>query len=188
MPLRSHTAFRRLIVAGVAVLALGAAVFGASAANAAAQQGRSSQVVASVLDGLDAAVPVDGEAPADAASLPALNREGVDVVGRLQAESVSLDVPVAALGGDARLTPALANGREDELVVQGYAYQGQIGRIAEVPRGAAVTFTQMDGAVRRYVAVDTGELRGEFNDTFDLLVYYQDELGTKHWMGCVEAR
>lgn len=184
---RPHTPFRRLFVVGVLIMVVGIGVLGASVAHTSAQQDRSSQVIASLLADLDAAIPDDGGKPGVAASLPVLNSEGVNVAGRLRVADIALDVPVAALGSDVQLTPSLVDGREGELVVRGCAYQGAIERITDVPHGSSVTFTQMDGVVRRYVAADAGELRGEFNDYFDLLVYYQDAFGTKHWLGCVEA-
>lgn len=179
-----HTRFRRLLVLGALVMAAGCIAVGYSAADAATQQERSGQLISSLREQLDATVPDDSGESANAADLSALNLEGVDVVGRLQAPGISLDVPVAAKNGDIRLTPALVDGRDGELLVQGSSYQDAIGAIGQLKQGAAVTFTQVDGTVRRYEVADTGELQGEFNDNFDLLVYYQDEFGTKHWAGC----
>lgn len=184
---REHMRPQRLAAVGAAVLIAGCGLLGWSTADASAAQDQSADVCASLLTQLDASIPASPEDEAGIDSLPVLNAQGIDVAGRLQADDGTLDVPVAAEGSDTRLTPALDEGRTGELVVEGRPYQSGLGSIDSMKRGSTVTFTQMDGTVRTYRVADTGTLQGEFNDNFDLLMYYCDAYGTKHWAGCASA-
>ena len=182
-----HTQPKRLAAVGIVVLIAGCGLLGWSTADASAAQDRSATVCAALLAQLDSSIPASPEDEAGIDSLPVLNTQGIDVAGRLQSAGGTLDVSVAAKGADARITPALNEGRTGELVVEGRSYQGGLGSIDSMKQGSSLTFTQMDGTVRTYRVADTGTLQGEFNDNFDLLVYYRDTCGAKHWAGCESA-
>ncbi len=182
-----HTQPKRLAAVGIVILIAGCGLLGWSTADASAAQDRSATVCAALLTQLDSSIPASPEDEAGIDSLPVLNTQGIDVAGRLQSADGTLDVPVAAKGADARIAPVLNEGRTGELVAEGRSYQGGLGSIDSMKQGSSLTFTQMDGTVRTYRVADTGTLQGEFNDNFDLLVYYRDTCGAKHWAGCESA-
>lgn len=114
------------------------------------------------------------------------------MVARLQVATIGLDVPVAAEGGDAALVPtrvARADGDEGKVLVAGSTYQGDGAweRIGELAGGEHVTLTGMTGASQEYVVVSAGRTKADFDDDFDLLMYYEDELGNKTWAGCTKV-
>ncbi|MGN0055996.1 MAG: hypothetical protein ACI360_06160 [Atopobiaceae bacterium] len=176
---------RVLVSAGVVLAVAGALMWAHGQAAAGELQQRSAQTCAQVAQQLDQMVPAGGGAGSVSPSqLAVLQVDGVDVVGRLRASAIGLDLPVAALGSDYDVVPALQQGHQGQLVVHGCSYQGAMGQLGSLAAGSEVTFTQVDGAVGRYQVVSAGVTNQEFNDDYDLLVYWADEFGSKRWVGC----
>lgn len=176
---------RVLVCAGVALAVAGALMWAHGQATASELQQQSAQTCQQVTQQLDQVVPSSGGAGSvNPSQLAVLQVDGVDVVGRLQASAIGLDLPVAALGSDFDVVPAVQQGRQDQLVVRGCSYQGAMGQLESLAAGNKVTFTQVDGAVSRYQVVSAGVTNQEFNDDYDLLIYWADEFGSKRWVGC----
>ncbi len=190
---KRKTSGRAFVVVGVALVAAAVAVFAWQAAGVRAAEGRSGELCSQILGELDERVPVTAAAAGlDVAALPVLELRGVDVVARLQVATIGLDVPVAAEGSDAALVPtrvARADGDEGKVLVAGSTYQGDGAweRIGELAGGEHVTLTGMTGASQEYVVVSAGRTKADFDDDFDLLMYYEDELGNKTWAGCTKV-
>lgn len=178
---------------GVVLLVIAGAVLSASFAIRQAKVRQSERLCAAILSDLNGIGVGDGAsagAPsrdADVERLPALNVEGVDVVGRLQVSRIGLDIPIAAVGNDASLIPRQVSGRNGELIVCGSSYQGSFGRIDELSDGDEVTFTQVNGLKKAFEVTGVGHMKSGFDDDYALLIYYEDALGEKHWVGCSEA-
>lgn len=176
---------RVLVSAGVVLAVTGVLMWAHGQAVASQLQQQSAQTCAQVTQQLDQVVPAGGGAGSVSPSqLAVLQVDGVDVVGRLRASAIGLDLPVSALGSDYDVVPALQQGRQDQLVVRGCSYQGAMGQLGSLAAGSEVTFTQVDGAVGRYQVVSAGVTNQEFNDDYDLLIYWADEFGSKRWVGC----
>lgn len=185
LDLRRRRRSRVLVSAGVVLAVAGALMWAHGQAAASQLQQRSTQTCAQVAQQLDQVVPAGGGAGSVSPSqLAVLQVDGVDVVGRLRASAIGLDLPVASLGSDYDVVPALQQGRQDQLVVRGCSYQGAMGQLESLAAGNKVTFTQVDGAVSRYQVVSAGVTNQEFNDDYDLLIYWADEFGSKRWVGC----
>jgi len=187
---------RTLVTAGVVLVAAAIVLIGVRAYQAAQAKDRSAQLCRSLTAKLDQVVGEAAEqdtSPAlNAAHMPVLQLEGVDVIARLQIETLGLDVPVAAEGSDAALTPARVmrpDGDESKLEVAGATYQdeGAWGRIGDLTGGETVALTSVTGARQEYVVVSAGRTSAEFDDNFDLLVYYADGFGEKTWVGCTKS-
>lgn len=128
----------------------------------------------------------DASSAPDPNDLPVLQVNGVDVVGRLHVDGIGLDLPVAAKGGDTSVVPGVVDARDGELAIEGGRYMsaGAMGAITSLAGGTKVTFTQVNGQTTTYSVVGAGVTGEQFNDNFDLLVYYQDAFGQKGWVGC----
>lgn len=180
--------WRLALLAGLALLACGLLVCAHGVAQAATERSEGTVACEAILGSLDQLVPASGEsAEDDPASLPVLQLRGVDVVGRLTAKGISLDLPVAALGTDSATVPCLEQGNGNELVVRCQPWHQGASALGSLAKGDEVTFTQVDGATRTYRVADSGETSQEFNDHFDLLVYYEGQFGSKHWVGCSQS-
>lgn len=190
---RAHRApGRAFVVAGVALVAAAVLAYVVQAQSVASAQAKSEDVLPVLMGELDQQVPATGAAALDVAALPVLQLEGVDVVARLSVPAIGLDVPVAAEGGDAAVTPvrvARADGDEGKLLVVGSTYQGDGAweRIGQLVGGESVALTGMTGASQEYVVVSAGRTKADFDDDFDLLMYFEDELGSKTWAGCTKV-
>nr|WP_314639241.1 hypothetical protein [uncultured Olsenella sp.] len=173
------------------MLALAGAVLAASFMARQAGARKSAELCSGILSELEK--PGGGDASGTVTGkdqdheLPARELLGMDVIGRLSARAVGLDVPVGAVGSDASLVPCQVGSRDGELVVCGSSYQGGIGRIGGLGDGDAVTFTGVDGLVRTYEVASSGTTKSDFDDDFDLLVYYEGAFGERHWVGCSET-
>lgn len=177
---------------GLVLLAAALVVVGVSLATRGERARRSAELCTSLLGRFETLMPAGSAGdPADATEepgrLPALDVDGIDVVGRMSAAGIGLDVPVASAGADAVLVPCLVEGTGSELVVCGSSYQGAFGRIDELASGDELVFVQANGLERRYAAASTGRTRSDFNDDYDLLLYYEDLVGQRHWVGCFES-
>ncbi|MGN0286817.1 MAG: hypothetical protein ACI4B6_04035 [Atopobiaceae bacterium] len=176
---------RVLVSAGVVLAVAGALMWAHGQAVAGELRQQSAQTCAQVTQQLDQVAPASGGAVSvNPSQLAVLQVEGIDVVGRLQASAIGLDLPVAALGSSFDVVPALEQGRQGQLVVHGCSYQGAMSQLDGLAAGTEVTFTQVDGATSRYQVVSGGVTSQEFDNDYDLLIYWADELGSKRWVGC----
>ena len=50
--------------------------------------------------------------------------------------------------------------------------------------GESVIFQTVDGVRIEYTVADTGVTQEEFSDSYDLLLYFEDMTGARHWAGC----
>ncbi|MGN0071870.1 MAG: hypothetical protein ACI361_08565 [Atopobiaceae bacterium] len=153
-----------------------------------ARQSESAELISRIMQDLDeTSIPASGgEAQTVPSELPVLELEGTDIAGRLEISSIGLDVPVAADSSAAGLLPYLSAERTSSLAIQGESYQGDgaFGRIDTLTAGTTVSFREMDGTTARFLVMGSGTLADEFNDSYDLIIYWKDAFGTKHWAGC----
>lgn len=176
------------LVAGTVLVACGLLVWWMGTQRATAQASEGSALYQAVLADLDATVPASGPTTEeDPATLPVAQLEGVEVVGRLVCRDASLDLPVAALGEDASLLPALEEGNGSELVVRVPAWLAREARLDTVASGDRLLFVQVNGARRSFSVEDAGTTSADFNDNFDLLVYTEGSFGEKTWVGCSQS-
>lgn len=176
------------LAAGAVLVACGLLVWWMGMQCATAQASEGSALYQAVLADLDATVPASGPtAEEDPAALPVAQLEGVDVVGRLVCRDASLDLPVAALGEDASLIPALEEGNNGELVVRVPAWLAREARLDTLASGDRLVFVQVNGARRTFSVEDAGTTSADFNDNFDLLVYTEGSFGEKTWVGCSQS-
>lgn len=176
------------LVAGAVLVACGLLVWWMGTQRAMAQASEGSALYQAVLADLDATVPSScPAAEEDPAALPVAQLEGVDVVGRLVCRDASLDLPVAALGEDASLIPALEEGNNGELVVRVPAWLAREARLDTLASGDRLVFVQVNGARRTFSVEDAGTTSADFNDNFDLLVYTEGSFGEKTWVGCSQS-
>ena len=173
------------LIAGAVLVACGLLVWWQGAQSAAAQARDGRALCPALLADLEATVPGSGPAAEQAPEdLPVIELEGVQVAGRLSGLEAPVDLPVAALGEDASLTPALEEGSGGELVVRVPSWlAGESGLDALEP-GNRLMFVQVNGARRSFSVVDRGTTRAAFNDSYDLLIYVRGAYGEKDWVGC----
>jgi hypothetical protein len=180
--------WRLALVAGAVLVTCGLFVWWMGTQRATAQASEGSAFYQAVLADLDDTVPASGPAAEeDPAALPVAQLEGVDVVGRLVCKDASLDLPVAALGEDASLIPALEEGNGDELVVRVPAWLAREARLDALASGDRPLFVQVNGARKTFCVEDAGTTSADFNDNFDLLVYTEGSFGEKTWVGCSQS-
>lgn len=188
MSARKLGAGRFLAIAGIALLVAALAIGIKGWMDGRTRQSESSEVASSVLSKLDeVGTPASGgESTIVPANLPVLELEDTDIAGRLQISSIALDLPVAASKDAAGLLPYLSSERSSSLAIKGESYEGEgaFGKIDSLAAGAVVTFTEMDGKCARFRVMGSGTTSEEFNDSYDLIMYWTDAFGTKHWAGC----
>lgn len=179
--------WRLALVAGAVLVVCGLAVWWQGTQRAAAQASEGRELCRTLLADLDVTVPGSGPSPErDPASLPVAELEGVQVAGRLSGTEVPVDLPVAALGEDASLTPALEQGPGGKLVVRVPSWLAGESWLDALAPGNRLTFVQTNGARRSFSVADRGTTSAEFDDNYDLLVYAQGAFGQKDWVGCTQ--
>lgn len=179
-----------LIVIGIVLVAAACitAAYNAHAGSAARQD--SQRMCGAILADWDEAVPAaSGTAQVDMAALPVLQLEGVDVIARLTCPALGLDIPVGATGEDENITPVRqpkADGDAGKVVVFGKSYQGDgaFENVDSLANGDEISLTLANGTQLEYRVVGQGIAHEQFSDHFDLLLYYQDTQGARHWAGC----
>lgn len=180
--------WRLALVAGAVLVACGLAVWWQGAQRASAQASEGRALCRALLADLDATVPASGPAAErDPASLPVAELEGVQVAGRISGTGVPLDLPVAALGEDAGLVPALEGDAGGRLVVRVPAWLADEAGLDALAPGDRLAFVQVNGARRSFSVADGGTTSAEFDDDYDLLVYWRGALGEKDWVGCSQS-
>ncbi len=184
-----------LICVGIAVIAAAGVIYANGPAGMNSED-RSAELVEKIEGDLSQVVPSSGlveygqvSGQADLSELPQVELEGINIIGQLRCEAIGLDVPVAADGEDPALVPTreiTADADAWRMVIRGSSYQGS-GAFANVDgmmAGSDVALQLVDGTTISYVVVSQGVMNGEFNDSYDLLMYYEDTVGQKHWAGC----
>lgn len=184
-----------LICVGIAVIAAAGVIYANGPAGMSSED-RSAELVEKINGDLGQVVPSSGSGEygqvsgqVDLADLPQVELEGINIIGQLRCETIGLDVPVAADGEDPAFVPTreiATDADAERMVIRGSAYQGSgaFGSVEGLMAGSWVTLQLVDGTTVSYVVVSQGVLSGEFNDDYDLLVYYEDTVGQKHWAGC----
>lgn len=176
--------FAGAVLAGIALVAGALSWFRANAAKE-----RSADLEKAVLAKLDEDLPeaagYAGNAPSPD-DLATLEISGTEIAGRLEAPSIGLVCPVAAAGEDRELLPAISTERTESLAVAGEAYEGggAFGSVDRLAPGAEVIFQTVGGHRIEYTVMDAGVTREAFSDSYDLLLYFEDMTGARHWAGC----
>ncbi|MBQ9512960.1 MAG: sortase [Lachnospiraceae bacterium] len=97
--------------------------------------------------------------------MPIVQIDGRDYIGRVQVESIGLDLPVIAAWDeeDALVAPCRFSGSayDDSLVICGHNMRAHFSPIKNLERGTQVTFTDVNGNVFTYELTDTLLLQPE---------------------------
>lgn len=183
-------AARALILVG-AVLAGFALVAGAiSWFRASAAKERSADLEKAVQAKLDEDLPETASGYAGKVPSPddlaTLEISGTEIAGSIEVPSIGLACPVAAAGEDSELLPAISAERTESLAIEGEAYEGEgaFGSVDTLAPGADVILRTVDGHRIEYTVIDAGVMQEEFSDSYDLLLYFEDTTGARHWAGC----
>jgi sortase A len=86
-------------------------------------------------------------------TLPTVNIDGVDYIGRLDIPELDLSLPVASVWSEdeLKIAPCRYSGTgESDLIIGANAYDGHFGRLKELSIGSTVTLTRMDGKTVTY--------------------------------------
>lgn len=147
-----------------------------------------------VLDVLknESAVESTASIAEDMSFLPQREVSGEWVVGRVLASAAGLDFPVSAPADNVEgLLPCqvVVSDHTECLVVFGMPYQEFFRDISTLANRDTITFTQMDGAIRKYVVSSTGTSYGTIDslcNNNDAVFYWTDMLGAAHWVAYKE--
>ncbi len=179
-----------LVLAGAALTGIALAAGALAWFRAQAMEERNAGLEKTVLSRLDEDVPEGssgyaGKTPSPA-SLATLEISGIEIAGRLEIPAIGLACPVAAAGTDPALLPAVSPERTESLAIAGKAYEGggAFGSVDKLVPGESVIFQTVDGVRIEYTVADTGVTQEEFSDSYDLLLYFEDMTGARHWAGC----
>lgn len=181
---------RALVVAGAALAGIALAAGATVWFRAHAMEERNAGLEKTVLSRLDEDLPEASSGYAEKtpspASLATLEISGIEIAGRLEIPAIGLACPVAAAGTDPALLPAVSPERTESLAIAGKAYEGggAFGSLDTLASGDAVVFQTMDGARIEYTVADAGVTQEGFSDSYDLLLYFEDMTGARHWAGC----
>jgi sortase A len=86
-------------------------------------------------------------------TLPTVNIDGVDYIGRLDIPELDLSLPVASVWSEdeLKIAPCRYSGTgESDLIIGANAYDAHFGRLKELSIGSTVTLTRMDGKTVTY--------------------------------------
>lgn len=181
---------RVLVVAGAALAGIALVAGATSWFCFHAMEERNAGLEKTVLSRLDEDVPEGssgyaGKTPSPE-SLATLEISDIEIAGRLEIPAIGLACPVAAAGTDPGLLPAVSPERTESLAIAGRAYEGggAFSSVDALVSGDAVVFQTVDGARIEYTVADTGVAQEGFSDRYDLLLYFEDMTGARHWAGC----
>lgn len=181
---------RVLVVAGAALAGIALVAEATSWFCFHAMEERNAGLEKTVLSRLDEDVPEGssgyaGKTPSPE-SLATLEISDIEIAGRLEIPAIGLACPVAAAGTDPGLLPAVSPERTESLAIAGRAHEGggAFGSVDALVSGDAVVFQTVDGARIEYTVADTGVTQEGFSDRYDLLLYFEDMTGARHWAGC----
>lgn len=194
--MRTKSAHRRvrlsqmLVIAGAALAGIALAAGAIIWFRAHAMEEHNAELEKTVLSRLDEDLSEGssgyaGKTPSPA-SLATLEISGIEIAGRLEIPAIALACPVAAAGTDPALLPAVSTERTESLAIAGKAYEGggAFGSVDTLALGDAVIFQTVDGVRIEYTVADAGVTQEGFSDSYDLLLYFEDLTGARHWAGC----
>lgn len=144
------------------------------------QEKRAGQEAELLLSKVEAEIEAETEDNTVSLELPVKKIDGYDYVGYIEIPVLEIKLPVMSDWDYQKLKHApcrqIGSSRSDDLVIAAHNYSGHFGRLKNLEKGDAVTFTDMEGiannySVERIDTVNPYDVDTVLNSDYDLVLY-----------------